>query len=183
MRYSFDCVLFLCIGDSSLDKYSLSVILIDITGDGALNKIDSKMFEMCRQVASLSTDTSHKIGCIIRPYNTDIIIQAWNRLPCCVFDDGKKMLHPLKDFYVEHAERIAIYNAAKRGSALLNASMWITGLPPCHECARAIIESGIARVSAMFKWGYVTPKWHESFSHAKKMFNEACVIYKEYKYV
>lgn len=146
-----------------------------------MKTIDSNMFDICRLEASKSMDASHKIGCAIKPYNSHDIITTYNRLPGCVFDDGKKMLHPLKDFYVEHAERVAIYNASKMGIALLNASMWITGLPPCHECARAIIESGISRVNTMFEHGHHMPERRaESFKHAKKMFEEACVIYKEY---
>ncbi len=51
--------------------------------------------------------------------------------------------------YVEHAERNAIYNAARRGISLNGATLYLyshKGYYPCSDCTRAIIQSGIKKV-------------------------------------
>jgi len=51
--------------------------------------------------------------------------------------------------FVEHAERNAIFNAAKRGISLNGATIYLyseKGYYPCSECARAIIQSGIKKL-------------------------------------
>ena len=52
---------------------------------------------------------------------------------------------PQKYDWVEHAERNAIYNAARMGIPLKGCSAFIT-LAPCAACTRALIQSGIVEV-------------------------------------
>jgi deoxycytidylate deaminase len=52
---------------------------------------------------------------------------------------------PQKYDWVEHAERNAIYNAARMGIPLKGCSAFIT-LAPCAACSRALIQSGIVEV-------------------------------------
>lgn len=47
--------------------------------------------------------------------------------------------------HIEHAERAVIYRCVGKGLTTLNTHMYCTS-PPCLECARAIIMSGISRV-------------------------------------
>ena len=54
----------------------------------------------------------------------------------------------------------------------LGDTIYVTGLPVCHECAKAIIQVGIAKVI------YYTPirhqdGWYESCTLALEMFEEA----------
>ncbi|HUS53849.1 MAG TPA: deaminase [Thermohalobaculum sp.] len=50
-----------------------------------------------------------------------------------------------KFFWFEHAERNAIYNAARIGTAVGGCSIYVNRFP-CADCARAIIQSGIGKV-------------------------------------
>lgn len=52
---------------------------------------------------------------------------------------------PEKYDYIEHAERNVIYAAARNGTPLTGMHMYIEWFP-CVECARAIVQSGIARL-------------------------------------
>ncbi len=45
-----------------------------------------------------------------------------------------------------HAERNAIFNASKRGTSTKGATMYCWCSCPCHECAIAIVQSGIKKV-------------------------------------
>lgn len=46
----------------------------------------------------------------------------------------------------EHAERNAIYACARNGVPILGKFMYVTDAP-CHGCARAIVQCGIAEVT------------------------------------
>ena len=62
-----------------------------------------------------------------------------------VYDLNERWERPGKYDWVEHAERNAIYNAARMGIPLKGCSAFIT-LAPCAACARALIQSGIVEV-------------------------------------
>ena len=47
---------------------------------------------------------------------------------------------------MEHAERNAIYNAARIGVSLKNSIIYLTSGLPCMDCARGIVNSGIKTV-------------------------------------
>lgn len=47
--------------------------------------------------------------------------------------------------FVVHCNTNAIYSAALRGVSLRGATMYLTG-PPCNECMKGIVQSGITRV-------------------------------------
>lgn len=51
----------------------------------------------------------------------------------------------MKYIWMEHAERNAIYLAARRGVSTEGCTMFVE-LTPCVECARAIIQAGIVQV-------------------------------------
>jgi dCMP deaminase len=51
----------------------------------------------------------------------------------------------MKYIWFEHAERNAIYQAARRGLSTEGCTMFVE-LTPCVECARAIIQAGITQV-------------------------------------
>lgn len=52
---------------------------------------------------------------------------------------------PKKYLYFEHAERNAIYLAARNGVRTLGSTMYTQGLP-CADCSRAIVQSGIKKI-------------------------------------
>ena len=76
---------------------------------------------------------------------------------------------------IEHAERSAIYDAARRGVALNGASLYCTRFP-CAHCARAIVGSGIARlIVPKGARDEASPRWEESQAAARVLLKDAGV--------
>ena len=96
--------------------------------------------------ARRSKDPNTQVGaCIVSPDNI-IISTGYNGMPKGCSDDefpwdrsGEETKYP----YVVHAELNAILNANGRD---LRGSRRYVALFPCNECAKAIIQSGVAEV-------------------------------------
>jgi len=84
---------------------------------------------------------------------------------------------PAKYFFTEHAERNAIYNAARCGIPLKDCRIYIPWFP-CHDCARGIIQSGINHVilDKSFDDSELKERWKESWDYARIMLDEAEII-------
>ena len=100
----------------------------------------------------LASDDPHtQVSCYIKTlkygskYGT---VYGVNRSTDGVVLSGEKLERPNKYIWIEHAERNAIYKAAKLGIKLDKATMFTTHFP-CNECARAIVQSGINRLYYM----------------------------------
>jgi dCMP deaminase len=78
-----------------------------------------------------------------------------------------------KFFWFEHAERNAIYNAARVGIAVAGCTIYINRFP-CSDCARAIIQSGIETICCPAKPTNDGALDH-SFSVAEVLIGEAGV--------
>jgi dCMP deaminase len=75
--------------------------------------------------------------------------------------------------WTEHAERNAIYNAARHGVRLQDSVMY-GSLYPCADCARAIIQAGLSGlVTAEPDWDI--PFWKADFEVSRIMLAEAGV--------
>ena len=99
--------------------------------------------EMAEFVATKSKDTSTKVGCVIVGLDNDVRAIGYNGLPRGVNDDvPERLARPAKYLWTEHAERNAIYNAARTGAQLKGCTAYMVWFP-CAECARALIQSGI----------------------------------------
>lgn len=137
---------------------------------------DSYFFNMLPVVALKSKDSSNKVGCIIVGNNDEIVSTGFNGFPRRVNEIASRQERPLKYLYTEHAERNAIYNAAKCGHRLEGARLYVSYLP-CCSCARAIIQSGIGEViispinwtNKIEKWSH----WDDSCAVSLEMFSEA----------
>lgn len=103
---------------------------------------------LCDQVAGWSEDRDFKVGAVIVGPGHEIRATGYNGLPRGVSagDDSRfDRASGEKFFWIEHAERNAIYNAARSGAALAGCTLYVNRFP-CADCARAIIQSGIACV-------------------------------------
>jgi dCMP deaminase len=131
-----------------------------------------RWFVLCDEIGSWSKDKSTKIGCVIVGQHNQILSSGYNGFPRGV-DDVKPERHerPAKYLWTEHAERNAIYNAARHGVALEGSIMYIRWFP-CCDCARAIIQSGISRLVAIDPSGDKT-LWREELNIARDMMLEA----------
>ena len=125
-----------------------------------------------------SKDPSTQVGaCIVSPSNK-ILSMGYNGFPVGCSDDEFSWARdgePLENkyFYTTHSELNAILNY--RGGSLENCKIYVT-LFPCNECAKAIIQIGIAEVI------YLEDKYAttDSVIASKKMFDAAGVKYTKY---
>ena len=123
-----------------------------------------------------SKDTSSKIGCVIVGRDHSPLSQGYNGIPRnCDDNVEERNERPLKYEWFEHAERNAIYNAARTGTSLLGSTLYITDIP-CADCARGIIQSGIDTViidSLTFMDNKFIIRWQEKILIAIEMLYEA----------
>jgi dCMP deaminase len=132
---------------------------------------------LAHNVKLKSKDINTQIGAVIVGKDKEIVSTGYNSFPRGI-DDTKKQRQekPEKYFFFEHAERNAIYNAARIGVSTKGTTMYLSCGVPCADCARGIINAGIVRIFCE-KGGSASrgPKWEESAERSWEMFDEASV--------
>lgn len=138
---------------------------------------DRRFFELSKNIAEWSKDRSTKVGAVIVKDNR-IISTGYNGFPEGANDTiDHRHDRPLKYKWTEHAERNAIYIAARKGDSTLGATIYLQWYP-CVDCARAIIQSGIVRVVCT-KPDFNDERWGADFRITDEMFLE-CNINVDY---
>jgi dCMP deaminase len=138
---------------------------------------DEYYLEICRVVALRSKDPNTQIGCVIVGPAREIRSTGYNSLPRGIRDDvAERLQRPTKYLWMEHAERNAIYNAARAGTATEGCTIYVA-IMPCMDCARAIVQAGIAEVviSDERMKQYSSEYYDEHFSKVEELFGEAKV--------
>ena len=143
---------------------------------------DEYFIRMCYLVSQKSKDRSTKVGCVIIGQDNEIRSTGFNGFPRGV-DDNKEEFHqrPLKYKITEHAERNAIYNAARCGIVLNNCRIYVPW-HPCSDCARGIIQCGIKSVilDPNYKMDDgLMKRWEDDIAISKILFLEAKVLTKD----
>ena len=94
-----------------------------------------------------SKDVNTQIGAIIVGRDKEIVSTGYNSFPRGLQDNLKeRQERPEKYYWFEHAERNAIYNAARIGVSTKGTTMYLSCGIPCSDCARGIINAGITRI-------------------------------------
>ena len=141
-------------------------------------KWHKKFLDMVDLVSTWSRDPSTKVGAVIVDKQNNVRSVGYNGFPRNVDDNKMERWEdrPTKYKFVEHAERNAIYAAARHGTPIEGCKMYL-GWYPCADCARAIIQVGIKRVIIDGRKYDGTSerdeRWAEDFRIAKEMFTEA----------
>jgi dCMP deaminase len=118
-----------------------------------------------------STDRSRRVGCVIVSAAGQVIAEGWNTVPNGCAHTEARHARPAKYLWTEHAERNAIYAAARMGRALDGSTAYVPWFP-CADCARGLIQAGVVRLVA-FEPDFADPTWGESFSMVAIMLAEA----------
>jgi len=141
------------------------------------DKWDKRFLSLAKHYAEWSKDESTKVGCVIVGRDKVVVSSGYNGLPRGADDSkSKRTSRPEKYFWFEHAERNAIYNAARRGTALSGCTAYST-LCPCMDCARALVQSGIKRVvTADVMDDRIQAVWREQFPQVEELFAECGVL-------
>lgn len=144
---------------------------------------DELYITMCYLVGMRSKDTHTHVGSVIVDSDNVLVSTGYNSLPRGIeIDESASRLsreNGEKYFWIEHAERNAIYNAARRGTTLKNCKIYVPWIP-CTDCARGIVQTGISEViihqnGQDFYDKNTNGKWLESYKKTTDMFNEAKV--------
>lgn len=124
-----------------------------------------------------SLDTSTHNGSVLVTSDGEEFVRGTNRLPPGVKPDDRRLnQRPDKYDYMEHAERWAIYTAARQGVPTERATLYVPWYA-CKDCARGIIVAGIKRVVGHKQMFDKTPeRWRESIAIGDEMLDEAGVI-------
>jgi len=137
---------------------------------------------IAEQVKLKSKDESTQVGAVIVGKGHEILSTGYNSFPRGLDDSRpERQERPHKYPYFEHAERNAIYNAARNGVKLKGSTIYITSGLPCEDCARGIINSGIKKVYCKRECTTKnTEKWVKSQKYGLEMMIECGVEIKYY---
>lgn len=140
-----------------------------------MNSWDKRFIELSKHIAGWSKDRSTGVSAIIVSRDNRVLSIGYNGFPSGA-DDNIEERHqrPLKYLYTEHAERNAIYNAARIGVDISESKMYLMWFP-CVDCARAIIQSGIEELIC-YKPDFEDTRWGEQFRVALDLLYECKVI-------
>jgi dCMP deaminase len=138
---------------------------------------DEYFIEIMETVAKRATCDRGRSGCVIVRDNQMLVtgyVGSPPGLPHCdeighhfkkiVHEDGQTTQHCMRTV---HAEQNAICQAAKRGIALQEATLYCR-MTPCRTCAMLIISCGIKRV--------VCQKRYHAGAESEEMFKQAGII-------
>lgn len=131
---------------------------------------------LAHNVKLKSKDEKTQVGAVIVGKDKEIVSTGYNSFPRGIKDNKKeRQERPEKYFWFEHAERNAIYNAARIGVSTKGCTMYLTCGIPCADCCRGIINAGIVRIFCERKSGPSSPIWTEHAERSWEMFEEAGV--------
>ena len=138
--------------------------------------LQDSMQALCDKVASASPDST-KVGCVITSADGRVLVTACNDFVHGAARTPERLERPTKYYWIEHAERNAIYKAAAAGISLDGAIMYINWWP-CVDCCRAIIQSGIAKIVSSRGPDFEHPRWGEQFRIVQQIIEESGIEYK-----
>jgi len=138
---------------------------------------------MCYLVGMRSRDPHTHVGSVVVDSDNVLVSTGYNSLPRMIEidEEGKRISRDggEKYYWMEHAERNAVYNAARRGTILKGCKIYVPWAP-CADCARGIIQCGLSEV-IIHKNGqdfydlHTDGKWIEQHKRTYEMFEEAGV--------
>jgi dCMP deaminase len=121
-----------------------------------------------------SPDLSTKNGAVLVSRNGNIV-RACNSPPPRVPLTDDRRGRPSKYDFIEHAERNAIFMAARQGICTDGARMYCLWYA-CPHCARAIVTAGVREIVGLLALDVLTPqRWRDSVRIGKEILTEAGV--------
>lgn len=138
----------------------------------ANEKWDGRFLDLATFVAEWSKDPSTKVGAaLVRPDRT-VAAVGFNGFPRGVLDHVERYEdRAIKYEMVVHAEMNALLSSRE---SLEGYTLYVAPLPPCTQCAAAIIQRGIRRVVIAMP-GELPATWAQKWTISATMFREAGV--------
>lgn len=108
---------------------------------------DVFFLEVAEAWAARSKDPTTRVGAIVVNADRVQVAQGYNGFPRGVVDDPVRWeLRDEKLAWTVHAEANAIANAARVGAPTAGATLYVTPVFPCLDCAKLLVQAGIRRV-------------------------------------
>jgi dCMP deaminase len=126
------------------------------------------LLERAIAAAAASPNTIRKVGAVLVADGTEIT--GCNGFPPGIEALPERATGDNRFIWLEHAERTAIFEAARRGIATDGATLLSTYFP-CTDCARAIVLSGLKTVATP-RPEFDDPVWGESFRTSAAILGE-----------
>lgn len=134
---------------------------------------DRRFLAMATHVSAWSKDPSTKCGAIIADQSHRIVSQGYNGFPAGVIDSKERLQdRDVKLRMTIHAELNALLHARQN---LSGCTLYVHPIPPCAQCAAAIIQSGIRRIVATAPTDAQRNRWGHDLDLANVMYYEAGV--------
>ena len=140
---------------------------------------DNYLMRLAYRQAILSPDPSTQNGALLAlPDGTPIAgTGARNQFPEGVIETPERWRRPDKYRWVEHAERGALYAAARRGIRTEGLTL-ICPWAACADCARAMVMAGVVRLVRRAVVDEIG-RWRESIEVGDTILLEAGVVIDE----
>ena len=149
------------------DKY------VDHAYKNATPAKDLKGMALAYEIARHSPDPSTQVGVALVGCGSEVLGSNYPVLRLMDWGDLSDRNH--KTAIMEHAERDAIYHAARHGIRLAGGHM-IATWHSCIDCARAIISAGIHTVTGHWDlFGYTPERWQDSIMIAHGLLKDSGV--------
>ena len=140
---------------------------------------DKYYLKCCLEQAKMSKDPSTQVGAVLVGPDREQISTGFNGFPRGIDDDYRLHDSSVKHDIIIHAEMNAILNAARIGTAVKGARMYMIAISsgiiwsgaPCVRCATHIIQAGITEVN--FIKTSVPDRWKESMDKSMFLMHEA----------
>ena len=130
-----------------------------------------ELLEAAILAARHSPNQVRRVGAVLVPAQGGAALSACNTFPRGVQDTAFRHTGNGRLVWMEHAERNAIYAAARAGIALEGATLASTYFP-CVDCARAIVQAGIRHLVTLAP-DLADPVGGESFVYSRTVLEEA----------
>lgn len=142
---------------------------------------DSYFFNIAYAVSLKSKDQHTKIGCVIVGPDNEIVSTGYNSLPRGANDFvPERYERPEKYNWMSHAERNAIFNAARVGIPTKGCAMYMSCGMPCIDCMHAIVQSGIKEIYLITDMGAKGNGKYKDFTNSEQLARECGILVCEF---
>jgi dCMP deaminase len=138
-----------------------------------MRDIVDRLLERAVTAAAGSPNEIRKVGALLMTGDRSTEITGCNSFPPRVRNLPERVAGDNRFIWLEHAERAAIFEAARRGLATDGGTLVSTYFP-CTDCARAIVQSGVTTVATP-RPEFDDPVWGESFRTSATILEEGAV--------
>lgn len=134
-----------------------------------MNKWDDRFLQFAKLVASWSKDGSTKVGAAIVDPQHRVVSLGFNGPPAGVDDSLAELNRDVKLMITRHAEANALQFSHRD---VAGCTLYVWPMPPCAQCAAAIIQAGIRRVVTVEPTPAQYDRWGRDWAVAEEMYSQ-----------